>query len=71
VIDPTVWQFFKNKKSILIASENSIDDAVATLVHYYGGTWKLSECAYGYSASEIIKFKNKLSINLSELAAAK
>jgi len=71
VIDPTVWQFFKNKKSILIASENSIDDAVATLAHCYGERWRLSERVYGYSASEIKKFKNKLSINISEFAAAK
>jgi hypothetical protein len=58
VIDPTVWQFFKNKKSILIAAENSIDNAVSALAHYYGGKWKMSERVRGYSAAQIKKFKD-------------
>ena len=63
VVDPTVWQFFKNKKSIIIAVENSINDAVTALADYYGGSWKLSECIHGYSASEIKRLKNIVSEN--------
>jgi len=67
VIDPTVWQFFKNKKSIVIAVENSINDAVSALTDYYGGSWKLSERIHGYSTSEIKKLKNIVSENLKQL----
>jgi hypothetical protein len=63
VIDPTIWQFFKNKKSILIATEDSIEGAVAALEKYYGGEWKLSECVTDYSAAEIRKFKKVIRQN--------
>ena len=56
-LDPTVWQYFKNKKSILIAEGNSTDDIFHALINYYGGTWRVSENVKGYSASEIKKLK--------------
>lgn len=65
VIDPTVWQFFKNKKSILIATENSISEAVAALNCYYGGKWTLSERVMGYAMAEIRKFKDVVEKNKS------
>ena len=64
VIDPTVWQFFKDKKSILIAVENSVDDAVVALMRNYGGKWELSERVRGYSVSQIKKLKNTIKENL-------
>jgi hypothetical protein len=64
VIDPTVWQFFKNKKSILIAKENSIDAALAALTQCYGGKWKLSESVESYSSLEIEKLKTAVKKNL-------
>ena len=43
ILDPTVWQFFKNKKSILIKKTKTINDALLVLVSVYGGKWKISE----------------------------
>ena len=57
-LDPTVWQFFKNKKSIFIAEGNSINDILDTLASYYGGTWRVSENIKKYSATEIQKLKD-------------
>jgi hypothetical protein len=59
-LDPTVWQFFKNKKSILVAEENSLKNVPSSLTRYYGGTWHISENVKGYSASEIKKFKEAI-----------
>jgi len=64
VIDPTVWQFFKDKKSILIATENSIEGAVVALMRDYGGRWELSERVHGYSVPQIKKLKNTIKENL-------
>ncbi len=64
VIDPTIWQFLKNKKSILVATANSIVGAIAEVRGYYGGKWKLSEYIHGYSAAEIKKLKKVLRKNL-------
>ena len=65
VIDPTVWQFFKNKKSILIAERNTIQDALAATSQYYGGKWKLSEKVGSYSFDKIKRFKAVIKENLS------
>ncbi len=64
VIDPTVWQFFKDKKSILIATEDSVDDAVVALMRNYGGKWELSERVRGYSVPQIKKLRNTIKENL-------
>jgi len=64
VIDPTVWQFFQHKKSILIATEDSVDDAVVALMRNYGGKWELSERVNGYSAIEIERLKNIIKKNI-------
>ena len=65
VIDPTVWQFSKNKKSILIAEEDSLKDAPTALRRYYGGKWKLSERVRGYSSAEIKKFEDTIKKNIA------
>ncbi|MFA6136056.1 MAG: hypothetical protein WC705_01740 [Candidatus Paceibacterota bacterium] len=43
VIDPSVWQFFPNKKSILISNSKNIKDAIKSAEKIYGGKWKVSE----------------------------
>ncbi|MGD1003774.1 MAG: hypothetical protein ABR884_04380 [Minisyncoccia bacterium] len=65
VIDPTVWQFSKNKKSILIAEEDSLKDALTALSQYYGGKWKLSESVRSYSQAEIKKLKDTIKKNIT------
>jgi len=53
LIDPTIWQFFPDEKSILIGETNSIDEAIAVALIKYGGQWTISE-----ELSEILE-KNK------------
>jgi hypothetical protein len=43
VIDPTVWQFFPEEKTILMFKTKKVDQALVFLKSKYGGTWKLSE----------------------------
>jgi UDP-N-acetylmuramoylalanine--D-glutamate ligase len=43
LIDPTIWQFFKNKKSIFIGSFKNKEDIFKGLKKEYGGNWKVSE----------------------------
>lgn len=43
MIDPTIWQFFKNKRKILIGVAKKIDDALNNATYIYKGKWKESE----------------------------
>lgn len=43
LIDPTVWQFFKNKRSIFIGISKNIDDSLNLVKKTYKGIWKVSE----------------------------
>ena len=43
LLDPTVWQFFPRKKSILMNNFSSIKQAVEWINKKYGGDWKISE----------------------------
>ncbi len=60
ILDPTVWQFFKNKKSILIKRTKTVNDALLALTSIYGGKWKISERITKYSNKEIERIKNVL-----------
>ena len=59
ILDPTVWQFFKNKKSILIKKTKTINDALSVLINIYGGKWRISDKITKYSNKEIERLKNK------------
>lgn len=43
VIDPTMWQFFPEAKSILILVTDSLANALKQLGRTYGGRWSVSE----------------------------
>ena len=60
ILDPTVWQFFKNKKSILIKKTKTVNDALLALVSIYGGKWRISERIIKYSRNEIGQLKSVL-----------
>ena len=60
ILDPTVWQFFKNKKSILIKKTKTVNDALSALVSIYGGKWRISERITKYSRNEIGQLKSVL-----------
>ncbi len=60
ILDPTVWQFFKNKKSILIKKTKTINDALLVLTSIYGGKWSISEQIIKYSRNEIEQLRKIL-----------
>ena len=43
IIDPTIWQFFPKKKSILLGKFKTQKEFINFLPAYYGGDWQLSE----------------------------
>ena len=43
LIDPTVWQFFKNKRKILVGIMKNLDDVLDDVQKKYKGKWKISE----------------------------
>ena len=43
LIDPTVWQFFRYKKSIFWGEFNKMSEIFIFLKLKYGGKWKISE----------------------------
>ena len=61
IIDPTVWQFFKNKKSIFIKKTKTVNDALLALTGIYGGKWRISEKITKYPNKEIERLKKVLS----------
>ena len=60
ILDPTVWQFFKNKKSIFIKKTKTVNDALLVLTSIYGGKWRISERIIKYSPNEIERLKKIL-----------
>lgn len=43
IIDPTVWQIFKDSKSIVMREFRNIDDSLAGAKEIYRGDWIISE----------------------------
>lgn len=43
IIDPTIWQFFPDAKSILVFISDGIDTALEKIKAMYGGQWLISE----------------------------
>lgn len=67
LIDPTVWQFFKNKKSILIKETNNLLDALMHINKIYGGKWNISENITKTSYKDMNDWKNLIRINISSI----
>ena len=43
IVDPTIWQIFPEKQSILLKTVTSISEVLNFLTQQYSGTWKISE----------------------------
>lgn len=43
MLDPTVWQFFKNKRNILMGRYKNMNDSIRAARKIYKGVWKTSE----------------------------
>lgn len=65
IVDPTVWQFFKNKRFILMGAADSINEALNKTAVIYSGKWKISEKVGTYSKKEIRNLKQLLARQIS------
>ncbi len=63
VLDPTVWQFFADRQSILVGTATTIQGALELVAKTYGGTWKISEHVTEYTPDEIQEFKTIVAQN--------
>lgn len=43
VLDPSVWQFFPQRRSVLVGASDSLSGATKLAQDVYGGIWKVSE----------------------------
>jgi hypothetical protein len=43
LIDPTIWQFYKNKKTIFLGTFKDVTGIFKFTEKFYGGKWSLSE----------------------------
>lgn len=66
LIDPTIWQFFPDEKSILIGESNSIDEAITLASKKYGGQWKISEALSEVSEKEKVEYQDVVLKNINE-----
>ena len=68
LIDPTIWQFFKNKRNILIKKEiKNIRTALITLQDIYRGNWKISEKIRKKKWEQKNEWKKVIKQNIKEL----
>lgn len=66
IIDPTVWQFFKNKKSIFIKTTNNLTSGLLEASKIYGGQWKISETLKANNCKNN-DFEKVIALNIKEL----
>ena len=66
VIDPTVWQFFPQEKSILVFMTSSIESALNMAAAKYGGSWSISEEFFHINKDEEKKYLDIIRQNMRE-----
>jgi len=66
LIDPTVWQFFKNKKSIFIKTIDNLANSLFEANKIYGGKWKISEILKASNCRKS-KLKKIIASNIKEV----
>lgn len=64
LIDPTVWQFFKNKKNILLTKKNNIKDCLQFAEQFYKGKWSISETLHKNCFENIKEWEKIIKINI-------
>lgn len=64
LLDPTIWQFFKNKKSIFWGEFDKMSDTFDFLKNKYGGKWKISEVLKKEDIKEIKELKKIVKKNI-------
>lgn len=66
IIDPTIWQFFPQAKSILVFISDNINIALDKIKAMYGGQWVESEEFIQMDKDEEKKYLDIISQNISE-----
>lgn len=66
IIDPTIWQFFPKKKSILVFILEDINIALDKIKKMYGGWWSKSEIFTQLNKLEKEEYLNIISQNIKE-----
>lgn len=66
IVDPTIWQFFPKRKSILLGKFNSKEECINFVSEYYKGKWSLSEYISRDTNREITKWKKIIRQNCKE-----
>lgn len=64
LIDPTVWQFFKNKKNILLTKKDNVEDCLRFAEQFYKGKWSVSETLTKKCFKKIKKWENNIKTNI-------
>lgn len=66
LVDPTVWQFFHFKKSILLGRFDFIKDVLTFAQKTYGGIWKISEPVTKKDSKMVTKWKKIIKLNANQ-----
>lgn len=66
IIDPTIWQFFPQAKSILVFISENIDTALEKIKKMYGGQWMKSEKFIQMDKNEEKKYLDIINQNVRE-----
>lgn len=66
IIDPTVWQFFPEAESILVATSSDLGSAMESIVAKYGGNWAISEEFSQLSKEDEEKYRAIIAQNAQE-----
>lgn len=60
LIDPTIWQVFPSASTIVVGVADSRAQALDTLVHKYGGAWRVTERVGLMSDQDVFELQDTL-----------
>lgn len=66
LLDPSIWQFFKYRKSIFLGEYGNLNSLKSKLANVYRGSWKLSEVLGRNSCKNIKEWQQIIKANISE-----
>lgn len=66
LIDPTIWQFFRFKRTILLGTFNSPKECILFAQETYGGKWKVSESVTKNDSKMVKKWEKIIKLNSNQ-----
>lgn len=67
LLDPSIWQFFKKKGSILVGKVKNVDEALKLAHNTYKGKWKISEKIKKKICKESKELERLIKLNMKEI----